>query len=220
MVNTALRPAQRIDTAQAPSPPTPAGTIRKPFTAAEEEKLRQLYPAALWSEILEAVPDRTQQSILSWASQHSIKRELKRGKGGVHRPWSPEEEAILRQRYAADGPQALAERFSRTSQSIKTRASVLGIGLRAKPRSAQRGKAVAQQEKPGSVPATPVLNANAKAKAKKEAQPSAIAKMLEQMRNLPAGHPRRLAYMLAARNGNGQDAYQAWLNWKPQPQAA
>jgi hypothetical protein len=74
-------------------------------------------------------------------------------------------------------------------------------------------------EKEGRQPATPVLNARVASRTKQQG-PSPIGRMLEQMRQMLPTHPRRMAYALAARNGTGLDAYNAWKNWKPQAQAA
>ncbi|WP_305021403.1 hypothetical protein [Hymenobacter cheonanensis] len=74
-----------------------------------------------------------------------------------------------------------------------------------------KSKRSGKQEKQ---PATPVLNARVSAKVK-SAGLSPIGRMLEQMRKLLPSHPRRMAYALAARTGTGQDAYRAWVNWKP-----
>lgn len=67
--------------------------------------------------------------------------------------------------------------------------------------------------------ATPVLNARVAARTKR-GDTTPIGRMLEQLRQLPGGHPRRLAYAQAARTGNGLDAYEAFMNWKPGKETA
>jgi len=44
--------------------------------------------------------------------------------------WSPQQDAVLRKCYLHDGPDALAERFSRTPSAVRSRAQFLGIAVR------------------------------------------------------------------------------------------
>jgi hypothetical protein len=104
-------------------------------------------------------------------------------------------------------------------RSKQAKATAQSVATKGKPhRSPGKRDKAAPIAQSGSV-ATPVLNARVASREKKEG-PSPMGRMLEQMRKLPPAHPRRLAYAQAARTGTGQDAYQAWLNWKPQPQHA
>jgi hypothetical protein len=111
---------------------------------------------------------------------------------------------------------AIYHGLKRTKQAKATAQSVATKGKGK--RSAGERKQAAPVAPSGSI-ATPVLNARVASRTKQEG-PTPIGRMLEQMRKLPPAHPRRLAYAQAARTGTGQDAYRAWLNWKPQPQHA
>ena len=142
--------------------------------------------------------------------------------------FTEEEQAGIRRLYpTATWPELLLVATGRTRQQImswaiyhglkrtkQARATAQSVATKGKPhRSPGERRKSAPTAHSGTV-ATPVLNARVAARTKKDG-PSAIGRMLEQMRKLPGSHPRRLAYAEAARTGTGLDAYEAWKNWKP-----
>jgi len=142
--------------------------------------------------------------------------------------FTEQEQTNIQRLYStATWPDLLALAPGRSRQQIMSWAANRGLKRTKEAKSAAqsqatKGKPKASSQKKERAPrevATPVLNARVSAKTKSPGL-TPMGRMLEEMRKLLPSHPRRMAYALAARTGTGQDAYLAWKNWKPQPQAA
>jgi hypothetical protein len=112
---------------------SPGESFRRPWTGAEEKRLRELYPRGDAATMLEAFPGRTTCALYARACKIGL--GVAGGRGGARRKrrhaWTPHEDEALRRAYA-EGRGAVRRLCASLAVSYPTaqrRAGVLGIDV-------------------------------------------------------------------------------------------
>jgi hypothetical protein len=202
-----------------------------PYTEAEKAALVRLWPRAVASQLAEALPGRTWNSMQHQAKVLKVRRTY-RGDGTNKLTWSKEHQDLLRKYYPTHGRQYVADLVGRKPGAVASQAWQMGVPFNpAKARVAAANppkpapKPVVVAPKPVVVleiavktnPNTPLLNKSkaARRRAEKGGKGESIS---DQVRRLPADSVARRVFLLAGRNG-GPAATAAFLEWKSQQAA-
>jgi hypothetical protein len=109
-------------------------TVRRPWgewrrwTDADDQLLREHYPASPRQAIMELFPDRTWKGIGQRARALGIQRTSSPERGGAFTPWSKEEDGLVKEFYAGHlSIDELCQRTERTVQAIWRRGHILGL---------------------------------------------------------------------------------------------
>lgn len=96
----------------------------------ELEILRQVYPTH-GARVVSQITRRPWQTTMKRANRLGLKRiGFNRNSNGPNRPWSPEEERAVAERYLKDGALVLAQELGRTAMAISGKACRLGVASR------------------------------------------------------------------------------------------
>lgn len=98
-------------------------TPRRYWTAAEDARLRELYPITRTSE-LPALLGRSRMAIKVRAAALHLR---KAPEASMRRPWHPDEDAVLRMLYADTPTDAIADQLGRSPTTTYQRAHRLGL---------------------------------------------------------------------------------------------
>lgn len=119
----------------------PRGEYHEPsfkfWTVEECSLLRELYPTSMSREEIARQLGRSFRSVTNHAKALGLRRPPRTGSRPhqVHKKWTAEEVALLREIYPSTGGVEIAERLGRSKASVNVKAGVLGLS---KDRTARR----------------------------------------------------------------------------------
>jgi hypothetical protein len=106
----------------------PMKSLEKPWTDAEKDTLKTLYPSFSVKGVTAALPGRSWHAITNKAQRLHLRRESRRRPSMNRRPWTAEDDSKLKTEYEKGTKvSALAADFGRSTYAVQVRAAKLRL---------------------------------------------------------------------------------------------